>query len=303
MEDFRNFFEQDYQGTEAFINQIITPVFGNIFSPSNENILDTNPNCKSAAERANILSINRFGSCELDVPMEFFDITLNNCVNLAHSRVFIQQLLRQLMETFSAALIVFHYPDNEGEWRVSYVSKGSNASDATSAKRYTYLMGANQKCRTAAERFAVLTNKEKSVANITEAFSVETLTREFYKELFNWYEWALSENDGFEVTFPNDTSTEADDRKIDEHIIRLITRLMFVWFIKQKKLVPQNIFKTEELKQLLNNFNPTSKESGNYYNAILQNLFFATLNKPINEREFASLGSFQEQKVAHRSIR
>ena len=296
MEDFRNFFEHDYQGTEAFINQIISPVFGNRFSLGNEDILDSNPNYKPAAERANILSINRFGSCELDVPMEFFDITLNDRVHLSHSRVYIQQLLRQLMETYSAALIVFHYPENEGEWRVSYISKGSNVADATSAKRYTYLMGANQKCRTAADRFAILANKEKNVANITEAFSVETLTKEFYKELFDWYQWALSSDKGFEVTYPNDTSTEADDRKIDEHIIRLITRIMFVWFIKQKSLVPETIFKTEELKQLLTNFDPTSKELGNYYNAILQNLFFATLNKPINEREFASLGSFQEQK-------
>lgn len=296
MEDFRNFFEQDYQGTEAFINQIISPVFGNRFRSINEDILDSNPNYKPTAERANILSIIRIGLCDLDVPMEFFDITLNKIVNLSHSRVYIQQLLRQLMETYSAALIVFHYPDNKGEWRVSYISKGSNAADATSAKRYTYLMGANQKCRTAADRFAILANKEKNVANITEAFSVETLTKEFYKELFDWYQWALSSDKGFEVTYPNDTSTEVDDRKIDEHIIRLITRIMFVWFIKQKSLVPETIFKTEELKQLLTNFDPLSKDSANYYNAILQNLFFATLNKPINEREFASLGSFQEQK-------
>ena len=297
MEDFRTFFEQDYQGVHAFIEKIVSPVFGNLFVEATEDILQSNPNYKPAADRANILSVKRFGVCdELDVPLYFFDITLSETVRLAYSRVHIQALVRQLMETYSAALIVFHYPDNKGDWRVSYVSKGSNATDATSAKRYTYLMGKNQKCRTAAERFAILANKEKNVANITEAFSVETLTKLFYKELFDWYEWAKGETDGFEVTYPNDISTETDDRKIDEHIIRLITRLMFVWFIKQKKLVPEKIFKTLELQNILKDFNPTSKDSGNYYNAILQNLFFATLNKPINELEFANLGSFQEQR-------
>ena len=148
------------------------------------------------------------------------------------------------MQTYSAALIIFHYTDNELEWRVSYVSKGSNAADATSAKRYTYLMGRNQKCRTAAERFAILANKEKNETTITDAFSVETLTKQFYNELFAWYQWALSDDKGFAVTYPNDTNTDTDDRRIDEHIIRLITRLMFVWFIKQKKLVPEKIFKT-----------------------------------------------------------
>lgn len=293
MEDFRSFFEQNYQGTVSFIEKIIKPVFGDLFISSNEDILQSNPNCILAAERANIISINRFGSFELEVPMQFFDITLNSHVNLSQSRVNIQALLRQLMETYSAALIVFHYSDNPGEWRVSYVSKGSSTSDCSSAKRYTYMMGANQKCRTAAERFALLATKKKTEVNITEAFSVEVLTKQFYNELFNWYQWALSDNNGFAVTFPNDTSTEDDDRKIDEHIIRLITRLMFVWFIKQKKLVPENIFKTDVLKKILNEFDPTSKISGNYYNAILQNLFFATLNKPINERKFTTEKTFQ----------
>lgn len=289
MEDFRTFFEQDYQGVNAFVEKIVSPVFGKLFMEATEDILQSNPIYKPAADRANILSIKRFGACEeLDVPLYFFDITLSETVRLVYSRVNIQALVRQLMETHSAALIVFHYPDNKGDWRVSYVSKGSNATDATSAKRYTYLMGENQKCRTAADRFAILANKEKNVASITDAFSVEALTKLFYKELFDWYEWALSENDGFEVTYPNDTSTETDDRKIDEHIIRLITRLMFVWFIKQKKLVPEKIFNTNELKNILKEFDPKSKKSGNYYNAILQNLFFATLNKPIKERQFAT---------------
>lgn len=296
MEDFKTFFEQNYKGTKAFVAKIITPIFGNLLEAADEDILKSYPNLKPAAERANILSIHRFGECRLDVPMDFFDITLKNSVQLSQSRVYIQQLLRQIMQTYSAALIIFHYTDNQGDWRVSYISKGSNATDATSAKRYTYLMGENQKCRTAADRFATLMNKEKTEANITEAFSVEALTRDFYKELFAWYQLALSYDQGFAVTYPNDTSTEADDRKIDEHLIRLITRLMFVWFIKQKKLVPEKIFKINELQHIITNFDPLSKNSGNYYNAILQNLFFATLNRPISEREFANLGSFQEQR-------
>ncbi|MDR0547744.1 MAG: restriction endonuclease, partial [Dysgonamonadaceae bacterium] len=92
------------------------------------------------------------------------------------------------------------------------------------------------------------------------------------------------------VTYPNDTSTEADDRIVQEHLIRLITRLMFVWFIKQKHLIPDEIFDSENLSEILQNFNPTDSKTGNYYNAILQNLFFATLNRPINERAFAVNG-------------
>lgn len=123
------------------------------------------------------------------------------------------------------------------------------------------------------------------------AFSVAALTKEFYGELFAWYEWAQDI-----CTFPvGDTTKNAknaynvsqtkDNNSLN--LIRLITRLMFVWFIKQKNLVPEWIFDEGKLKKVLSSFDAQSEKSGNYYNAILQNLFFATLNKKIEDRAFA----------------
>ena len=51
------------------------------------------------------------------------------------------------------------------------------------------------------------------------------------------------------ITFPNDTRTSNDDKeKLEEKIIRLITRVLFVWFIKHKGLVPNNLFEVEKIK-------------------------------------------------------
>ena len=131
--------------------------------------------------------------------------------------------------------------------------------------------------------------------NLVEAFSVETLTKEFYNSLFAWYERAM--DPASKVSFPNDLARDDDDRQmLAEHLIRLITRLMFVWFIRQKKLVPQALFDETELKRLLKDFDPLSPKQDNYYRAILQNLFFATLNREIGERAFAPDGSFQENR-------
>ena len=58
---------------------------------------------------------------------------------------------------------------------------------------------------------------------------------------------------------------------------------MFVWFIKQKDLVPNCIFDEDYLASILKDFDPHSMVNGNYYNAILQNLFFATLNRAITD--------------------
>ncbi|MGK5094461.1 hypothetical protein WDW89_20900 [Deltaproteobacteria bacterium TL4] len=69
----------------------------------------------------------------------------------------------------------------------------------------------------------------------------------------------------------------------------LLTRLLFVWFIKEKKLIPEELFDVKYLKEnLLIDLSPFHETGlfrqtnidSNYYKAILQNLFFATLNCP-----------------------
>ena len=115
-----------------------------------------------------------------------------------------------------------------------------------------------------------------------DVFSSELLTKKFYLELFDWYQWAI--NPESKVSFPDDADTQDDDRQdIDTKIIRLITRLMFVWFIKQKGLVPSQIFEASYISTILKEFDAQSSTVGNYYQAVLQNLFFGTLNRPILE--------------------
>lgn len=118
-----------------------------------------------------------------------------------------------------------------------------------------------------------------------EVFSNELLTRKFYNELSDWYAWAVQV-----VRFPNDLSTTADDAKYNhEGCIRLITRLIFVWFLKQKHLIPEEFFDESYIREnFIENFDPHDKqnvhyntEQSKYYRLILQNLFFAMLNCPI----------------------
>lgn len=133
---------------------------------------------------------------------------------------------------------------------------------------------------------------------IAEIFNVELLNKQFYRELSNWYFWAMQN-----CHFPYlDSDTDKydlfkDEDKVREHdaknLIRLLTRILFVWFIKEKGLVPDSFFETNSLKkELLKEFNPNSKET-NYYKAILQNLFFATLNQTHSKREFRKPGQHQ----------
>ena len=103
-----------------------------------------------------------------------------------------------------------------------------------------------------------------------KTLDTKELNKRFYSELFNWYLWAVQS-----VNFPNDLDDDKDDKVYNsESVIRLLTRLIFVWFIKEKGLIPDILFDEKNMKRVLNDFNPDSFETSKYYRAILQNLFF-----------------------------
>ena len=229
-----------------------------------------------------------------------YEVELSDSVDIERNRRGIRDmLLTDWRNNGNAGAFMFCYRKNESVLRFSYVSEtwsfnkqGEYEKVSTDTKRYTYLLGESRGCRTAVDQFKILRDSKQTLSDVTAAFSVEALTKQFYKDLFEWYQWAV--DDSSNVTFPNSTSIEDDDRDdIEKKIIRMITRIMFVWFIKQKDLVPNRIFDIDFLSTILRDFDPYSTTEGNYYNAILQNLFFGTLNRAIkdedgNTRKFAT---------------
>lgn len=196
---------------------------------------------------------------------------------------------------------LFVFCGENGDFRMSLVTGRVEGGKPVynSFKRQTFFVRHDEVNRTFRDQTAQEFGDFKALC---EAFSIEALAKQFYKELFAWYEWALS--DEMDVRYPNDIHTDKDNRDlIPEHMIRLITRLMFVWFIKQKKLVPDEIFRVGELRKLLKDFDPESETEGNYYNAILQNLFFATLNNKIEDRDFATNGTTRAENENHYGVK
>ncbi|MBX3252895.1 MAG: Eco57I restriction-modification methylase domain-containing protein [Chitinophagaceae bacterium] len=274
---------------------------------------------KIALSGSKVKSIERFASISLagDKNIAVLDIETNESIQIERNRVALRDMVYRLIDQDRYhGLLVFYYNNERKKsstYRMSLVSKetlfddsGNIVEKSTHPKRYTYILGAGETRTTTAQRLLELkakqnTSKSKGIAlkDVTDAFSVSNLTKEFYNELFRWYQWALTEEIG--ITFPQTPNTpDHDQEKLEEQIIRLITRLLFIWFIKQKQLVPDSLFDTKELENILNDFNPQSNIEGNYYNAILQNLFFATLNKAIDERGFAKTKTIRDIKTLYR---
>ena len=110
-----------------------------------------------------------------------------------------------------------------------------------------------------------------------QKLNVEELNRKFYRGLFDWFKRASAE-----CRFPDDGAGEGNNER---HVIRLITRLLFIWFLKEKGLVPDELFKEGFAAAVLKEYD---SDATDYYRAVLQNLFFATLNTAIDKRAFSA---------------
>ena len=152
-----------------------------------------------------------------------------------------------------------------------------------------------------------------------QTLDTSELNRRFFKEIADWYFWAVEK-----VTFPDDADTPVGGPQLYSKInpaihnagasvgavsnraihnatcvIRLITRLIFVWFLKERSLVPDALFDTDDIAELLTSVDP---QESTYYKAILQNLFFATLNQEMNTSEQPDTRKFRGEGRQHYNI-
>jgi hypothetical protein len=227
----------------------------------------------------------------------------NNDLNERSGKKVQFEIAKEIIKTRFSDSAIFVFYDKHGSFRFSFIRvnyKGAKR-DFSDFKRFTYYINKNNTNKTFIKQIGQA--RFSSLDAIQDAFSVEPLTKDFYSKLQNWYFWAIQN-----VQFPSqpnektlfnastkinkDLLDKALDEAIKEHkaqnVIRLLTRILFVWFIKQKGLIPEELFDLEILKEKFLPDLHTDSEllfaeadtSSIYYKAILQNLFFASLNCP-----------------------
>ncbi len=176
--------------------------------------------------------------------------------------------------------LVFYYSENQADYRLTFVSKQTSLNDegtfvtnATAPKRYTFLLGTNEPCTTAANRLLELINKKKNgsvyLADVTEAFSVERLNKDFFKGYKDQY-----------FKFLDLIGKESKENR--DYVKKLLGRLVFLQFLQKKGWmgVPANRNDWEGGdKNYL--YNLVKKYNGNnrLLSDVLEVLFFNTLNE------------------------
>jgi hypothetical protein len=215
-------------------------------------------------------------------------------------------ILARYDNTASNALAVF-YNEDSAAWRLSLItseySVGKTSKQAkrgfSNPRRFSYLLGEGCKKHTP-ETMLFAKGKIATIDDLSSRFAVDVVTKEFYRELFDWYDkWAVNVvkfpvGEGAAAGLPENPDVEENR----QYLIRLVTRLIFVWFLKQKdNLIPKWIFKESEAAKVLKTFDPHSEKESNYYNGVIQNLFFATLNKEIALRGFTEKESRKDYGI------
>lgn len=232
--------------------------------------------------------------------LALFEVKVGDDVNLPRARVKLRNLVSRHIDQHSHYGVLAIFNQGGADYRLSLVAKETELIDGkvvareTPPRRYTYLLGPGESCRTAAERLAALSNlSEASLEDVVDAFSVEKLNKEFYRDVQKHFyrlvggKVATTDYTGC-LHIPSHLPDE-DHQIYQEFAVRLIGRITFCWFLKHKLCDKNRPLIPEELLSSI-----AVKNHAGYYHTILEKLFFQTLNKPMNERskyapEFAHL--------------
>lgn len=313
MIQFQEFLQSEYPGFASFIDTIIKPIFGDGFAPVEQidDLIDCFENdpeeleyydliansqdnaVKKLAEESGLERILKLGTIHVKGdprPIHVYDITVSNRRQLSRNRKGIQQLITRILNNQSGAFMLFHYNDEKWEWRFSYKFVGKDKEDSTSSKRYTYLLGRGQSCKTAALRFQALYKKGGKIAieDITDAFAVEALSKEFFGKYKAQYEkfCQFVYDHKTEREWFGDEFMTWEDKHVRDYVKKLLGRIVFLHFLQKKGWLGATDADwtngPQDFMSLL--FDKASEEQkDNFLDDILEPLF-SCLDTPLDER-------------------
>jgi hypothetical protein len=203
-----------------------------------------------------------------------------------------------------AALVAFKVEDYPN-WRFSFVrmkysydENGKVKDETTPAKRYSFLVGKDERSHTTQSRFWQLieqTDLKPSLDEIEEAFNVESVTKEFfekYRELFiktvDQINKNLAENQLLREEFKRKDISSVDFAK------KLLGQIVFLYFLQKKGWLgveKNKTWGTGSKKFLRVLFEKSKDEDKNFFNDYLKYLFYDALN---NERSHQADPSYHE---------
>ena len=153
-------------------------------------------------------------------------------------------------------------------------------------RRFSYTLGYNTKTHTA-YKYLIAGGHVKNLDELISRFSVEVVNKQFYSEIANCFsELVGGEREGKKYHRQLVLHGVIDQNKYSEFAVRLIGRIVFCWFLKEKK--------SESGCPLMSpKFVALSEIVPNYYHTVLEPLFFELLNTKHSRRK----GKYGEEEI------
>jgi len=134
------------------------------------------------------------------------------------------------------------------------------------------------------KQLVIPTTGSKAVKSFTQlyyywqsVFSISVLNKNFYEDIIAWFNKAVKD-----IKIPDQN---AGSEKHKDFTVRLIARLIFIWFLKELKVVKDDLLLPEFDNGADNDLIKPKSKGTAYYKFILQNLFFNALNSEKKDRD------------------
>ena len=204
-----------------------------------------------------------------------------------NSRISLTKASFKILKNFSIyrALIVY-LNDDQTIWRLSLLTAqpilldGKVLQSFSNPERHSYVLGSDVGVATA-RKYLLNMGRVSDFDDLKFRFSIEAINKEFYNDIAKYFYDLIGtyDSDGKQIKKSSlklpGIATHLENQ---EYAIRLFGRIIFCWFLREKKsranvqLLPNNVFDggLESKKFILGE--------------VLEPLFFECLNKPLTDR-------------------
>jgi len=187
--------------------------------------------------------------------------------------------------------LIAYYSEDSSKWRLSLLtstaewSEGKIITKLSNPKRQSYVLGPHSKVNTPT-RFLLKKDSVTDVADLKSRFSLEVVNKEFYKEISESFIKLIGGTQGtgrnqkkYDAVLKLPSIADHSQTSI-EFAVRLIGRIIFCWFLREKKSSDSTSLMPKELVSLeaINNHS-------DYYHQVLEPIFFEVLNQQVKARK------------------
>ena len=208
------------------------------------NVQILNPPMVIPIDNDKVESFRQLGNVQLHdgKSLALFELKLKANVNIIRNRVELNNIVSQYIDQDQTHGVLSIFEQGGDDYRFTFSARASEFDEEegefitkkTDTKRFTYVLGKNESCKTPAQRFYELSeNKNKAeIKDIENAFSVEKLSKAFFKEYKDQYtafvNYMMQTPGIFKAIYSE------DDKAIRDFVKILLGRIIFIKFVQKK---------------------------------------------------------------------